>query len=617
MADLHPLRLATLLDRIGRDLASGGAVLGLDRRHWWAPDGVHDVSWVHFGRRLASPAGPAAGPHTQLAQNLAVAWLAGARFMELKTVQVDDALEIPRPCIHVPNVGFNVEFSQELRVAQSAAEYAKGWLLIHVLARELGLVVDTSFDLSLGYDLDGIQSDKVRGFVAAMRDASCLLDRLRAELPPSLRAYADVEVPAQIADSVTLSTFHGCPADQIEAIAAQLIDWRLHTVVKLNPTLLSYDGCRRMLDHMGYHAIEIDPDDFARDLSWAQLLDMVPRLKQRAAECGVGFGLKLSNTLPVRVEGTPFSTSSAYLSGPPLHPLALSLAARLRAELGPDLPLTFAAGVDAKNFADCVAAGLRPVTACTDLLRNRGYARLSAYVRSLERRMAEAGVTRLADLPPLSLAHLAEAALDDPRYSHPRNRRAPRKVGSRLELFDCLTCDKCVAVCPNLAIFTVALPCGTWSPGRVRWADGELVVEPGETLQITRKLQVVQVADACNLCGQCDVVCPEDGGPQFVKPAFFLDPMAFAEHPERDGFLLNGDRITWRRRGQTYRYGPGRAGEAVLETPTGRLMLAGDRPLSAEGAGEVDLTVAVILRLFRDALRARPAGAWLPMETQE
>lgn len=37
---------------------------------------------------LESPLGVAAGPHTQLAQNIVACYAGGARFIELKTVQV-------------------------------------------------------------------------------------------------------------------------------------------------------------------------------------------------------------------------------------------------------------------------------------------------------------------------------------------------------------------------------------------------------------------------------------------------------------------------------------------------------------------------------------------------
>ena len=75
-----------------------------------------------FGKRLATPAGPSAGPHTQLSQNIVASWLCGGRFIELKTVQIMDELVIPRPCIDITDEGYNVEWSQELRLDESAHE---------------------------------------------------------------------------------------------------------------------------------------------------------------------------------------------------------------------------------------------------------------------------------------------------------------------------------------------------------------------------------------------------------------------------------------------------------------------------------------------------------------
>jgi len=132
--DLYPIPFSTLVGRMDRELAAGGPVYYLPRKGWWIPDPALDLSLTHLGQRIATPSGPASGPHTELAQNLVLCWLSGGRFMELKTVQVNDALEIPRPCISVPHIGYNVEWSQELRVPQSAEEYVKGWMLVHMLA---------------------------------------------------------------------------------------------------------------------------------------------------------------------------------------------------------------------------------------------------------------------------------------------------------------------------------------------------------------------------------------------------------------------------------------------------------------------------------------------------
>ena len=48
---------------------------------------------------IDSPLGPAAGPHTQMFQNIICSYICGGRFFELKTVQILDELEINKPCI--------------------------------------------------------------------------------------------------------------------------------------------------------------------------------------------------------------------------------------------------------------------------------------------------------------------------------------------------------------------------------------------------------------------------------------------------------------------------------------------------------------------------------------
>ena len=93
---------------------------------------------LFHGRRVPTPYGPAAGPHAQLAQNVALAWLGGARIIELKTVQIRDDLVIPRPCIDMQTVGYNVEWSQELKLEQSLEEYVKASLLVRMLAEAAG-----------------------------------------------------------------------------------------------------------------------------------------------------------------------------------------------------------------------------------------------------------------------------------------------------------------------------------------------------------------------------------------------------------------------------------------------------------------------------------------------
>ena len=85
-----------------------------------------------------------------------------------------------------------------------------------------------------------------------------------------------------------------------------------------------------------------------------------------------------------------------YLSGP-LHVLTMNILADVRAALGPDVPISFSAGIDAQNFARAVSCNLVPVTTCTDLLRPGGYGRLPAYLTNLEAEMERLGVRSRGD----------------------------------------------------------------------------------------------------------------------------------------------------------------------------------------------------------------------------
>ena len=71
-----------------------------------------------FSEAIETPLGPAAGPHTQLAQNIVVSYLTGGRFFELKTVQQLDELAVDKPCIDAQDEGYNVEWSQEMKLAE-------------------------------------------------------------------------------------------------------------------------------------------------------------------------------------------------------------------------------------------------------------------------------------------------------------------------------------------------------------------------------------------------------------------------------------------------------------------------------------------------------------------
>jgi putative selenate reductase len=445
-----------LLTRMLTELEKNGSIFGIPRSLFYTP--WTDVPYATeglFGQTLATPIGPAAGPHTQLTQNILCAWLCGGRFIELKTVQIMDELEIPRPCIDMASTGegYNVEWSQELKLAQSAEEYVKAWVLIHVLHRLLGfegLPLGTIFNMSVGYNLEGIQSPPMQRFMERMRDASEAIAGLQSILA-RFPGLADLQIPSQLSNSVTLSTMHGCPPDEIELIARYLLEERgLHTIVKLNPTLLGQDAVMRILhDHLGYRDIHIPDAVFEHDLQYDRGVKLIRTLKQTASERGLFFGVKLSNTLAMANHRDVLPGAEMYMSGQALYPITVNLFHTLVQEFDGDLNVSYAGGADALNLTTLLAAGALPVTAASDLLKPGGYARLLHWLEELETGMQARGVSSLVELARDRQANLEAAAaqaLEDPRYKKSYLPHGLPKVDTALERFDCIAAP-CVAQC--------------------------------------------------------------------------------------------------------------------------------------------------------------------------
>jgi putative selenate reductase len=460
-----------LLNWILKEYESNQSILGIHRSLFYLPkkDSPYAIPDL-FGHYLATPIGPGAGPHTQLAQNILCAWLSGGRFIELKTVQIMDELEIPRPCIDMEDEGYNVEWSQELKLEQSASEYVKAWVLIHILRRLLpstgsghggfeDLPFGTVFNMSVGYNLEGIQSPPMTLFMDRLQDASQEIAAIQALLREKFPRFSDIEIPTRITHNVTLSTMHGCPPDEIERIARYLLEERgLHTAVKLNPTLLGKETVMRILhDHLGFREIHIPDAVFEHDLQYDRAVELIQTLQKVAAEQGrssgsrrgLTFGIKLSNTLALANHKDILPGDEMYMSGRALYPITINLFHKLSQEFDGDLNVSFSAGADAFNLTGILAAGAWPVTAVTDLLKPGGYSRLLQYLENLERGMERRGAKSLEELARNKLANLkreAAQALDDPRYKKGYHLYGLPKVESSLGLFDCITAP-CVEKC--------------------------------------------------------------------------------------------------------------------------------------------------------------------------
>lgn len=423
-----------------------------------------------FSEAIEMPLGPAAGPHTQLAQNIVVSYLTGGRFFELKTVQQLDRLVVDKPCIDAQDEGYNIEWSQELTLSQSYDEYVKAWFALHLLnelfhfssLNERGFV----FNMSVGYTLDGIKTEKMNAFIENLKDASphplfkkyksILLNdvaggklaRFSKSTEEKKRIGENIEnISSSISKSVTLSTMHGCPPDEIESIAKYLIrDKGLHTYIKLNPTLLGFDAVRDMLHTLGYGTLELDKESFDHDLQFSDAIPMLRRLKEFAAQNAKEFGVKLSNTLGVKNTRKVLAGDQMYMSGRSLFPLTVNLAHRLADAFGGALNISYSGGATEHNVASILQTGIAPVTMVTDLLKPGGYARLFQMAEIVEKTIGSEN-RRSRTIDHSRLKQLAAEALTDKEYQKSRREIVSVKIPKSLEKFDCYIAP-CAVACP-------------------------------------------------------------------------------------------------------------------------------------------------------------------------
>lgn len=400
----HPISMEQLTDWVFDELETKASLFGIPTAAFFVPSPEHRFRIEKYGVELDTPFGVAAGPHTQMAQNIIVSWLVGARFLELKTIQTLDELDIAKPCIDVEDEGYNVEWSQELKVYESFDEYLRAWVLIHALHHKFGWHGDAPgmiFNMSVGYNLEGMLKPNVQWFFDTMADAS---EYLPAYVDIVARRYPEVreiDIPARISDTITLSTMHGCPPDEIERISLYLMEERgLHMSVKCNPTLLGADRVRAILhENLGFDDVPVPDEAFGHDLMYVDAVPMFHNLRRVAAERDLTFGLKLTNTLEVDNWRDVFDRDEMmYLSGRALHAITTNLATKLSEDYRGDLLLSFAGGADCFNVADLLASGLKTITVCSDLLKSGGYLRMLQYMEKVDAAMDEVGAADVADL---------------------------------------------------------------------------------------------------------------------------------------------------------------------------------------------------------------------------
>jgi putative selenate reductase len=462
-----PCDIDTLLKWIMQE-EKHGQIFGIRKELFFVPQETDPFRMHRYGQLLETPLGVAAGPHTQLSQNLISAWLTGARYLELKTIQVLDELEVTKPCIDMTDEGYNCEWSQELKLDQSFDEYLNAWIVLHILKDKFGWGSPGQrgfiFNMSVGYNMEGILSPTVQRFLDRMQkcpdEKAEKIERL-ARFYPRVKA---LDIADRITDNITISTMHGCPPDEVEKIGRYFVEERrLNTTIKLNPTLLGPEGVRDILNNKLGFETQVPKMAFEHDLKYPDGVALIRSLMESAKKAGVAFNIKLTNTLETsnQEQNLPKNEQMVYMSGRALHPISINVAARLQNEFKGALEISFSAGTDCFNFADVLACNLKPVTVCSDILKPGGYARLSQYLEEARKALQAAGARTLEEYAVSrsggtqsheqagfkNLEAYAKSAVNGSAYQKRHFPYDNIKTRKELKTFDCVHAP-CMATCP-------------------------------------------------------------------------------------------------------------------------------------------------------------------------
>lgn len=451
---MTPIPFDRIMDRLFDEMAKEGSCFGVKKAYKADKNKFYTI----FGRKLETQIGPAAGPHTQLAQNIIAGYYAGARFFELKTVQKMDGRElaacVAKPCITAEDECYNCEWSTELTVQEAFDEYIKGWFALKVISKEwdLGGSDGFQFNISVGYDLEGIKLPKVDNFINGMMDASktpiykeCkeYLEKNLGKFKNFTKSDLDAITP-DIVNSVTVSTLHGCPPQEIEAIASYLITEKgLNTFVKCNPTLLGYEVAREMLDSMGYDYIAFTDLHFKEDLQYSDAVPMLERLMALASSKNLEFGVKITNTFPVDVKNNELPSQEMYMSGKSLYPLSMLVARNLSRSFNGKLRIAYSGGCDYFNIDKVIDSGIWPVTVATTILKPGGYQRFDQMAKKLEKHE----IKPWSGINVEGLEKLVEDVRTDKHHVKPVKPLPNRKCDKKVPYLDCYMAP-CVNRCP-------------------------------------------------------------------------------------------------------------------------------------------------------------------------
>lgn len=452
---LRPLAFDHLIRWIMSEQKKSGSIFGV--RDFYQANPFKTLDFTD--EKLETPFGPASGPHTQFAQSIIAAYVAGCRFFELRTVCPREINQDPE--IAAGSEGYNVEGAVNLSLDEVFEEFVKAWIAVKVLAVEfsMGGIDGMIFNISAGYTYDDFRSPQMREFFGNIRDASnspvfneCI-DYLKKNINMFERlTLEDIDdISPQISTAVSVVTAIDCPLKEIENIAKFIIyDCGMSTAIRLNATLLGYEYCRSTLDSMGYYDIEISRETIDKSIKYYDMVPLINKLMGIANKEGKLFGVKLTGAFPVVDKGD--RSRSLKLSGKALFPLSVALAAKLSDDFEGRLKIAFSGGADANNVEEIFEAGIWPITMNTTILKPGGFNRFKQFSYTFnEWSYNDCHGTRTG-----LLRRIAERVRQNNHYTKPVKSDIQTKRNTKIPLTNCFIAP-CVEGCPIKLDITTSL----------------------------------------------------------------------------------------------------------------------------------------------------------------
>ncbi|MBT7668503.1 MAG: FAD-dependent oxidoreductase, partial [Bdellovibrionales bacterium] len=212
-------------------------------------------------------------------------------------------------------------------------------------------------------------------------------------------------------------------------------------------------------------------------------IKILENLTTLAQQKGVAFSIKLTNTLEVINSKDVFPTGNqhSYLSGRPLHPLAVKLASKIQQIFSGDMDISFSAGIDAFNTYPLLKGNIKPLTVCSDLLKPGGYERLVQYITVLKEQMQKENISSIADLarPAIQRADYLDDYVRSSIHLYHKNNTPGNSIKNsrQLGLFDCIS-----APCQEGCATTQDIPTYLYLTGQKRFAEALKVIRSSNPL---------------------------------------------------------------------------------------------------------------------------------------